>query len=1202
MKQPCGCCAGIEVVTPETEANRPGLPAMAYRVGTHGTFLESMLARLSTLSINTPDATGKIQRTYPLRSLTTREASDPSIALLDSWAVVADVLSFYQERIANEGYLRSATERRSILELARLIGYRLRPGVSASVYLAFTVADGFYGQLPAGTRAQSIPGTGEKPQFFETSDPLLARDVWNSLKPRLTRPQLITLPGVNSVGGAPTPTGADQVETIYFQGTSTNLNAGDTLFIVLGNAPQQQFLRKIQSVDPQPDEARTEATLLVPVADSASDSVVDAVKALLQPFVDDASGVFSDSELAGEVAQTFTQLMSDVATAGSPTAAAEMVAAVLPQIEDKHALAEKRKFTRLEPWLANALTVLQQLVQRLPNIGDGEGGPPPGSGGILHEPLEVVTSPLRNLVGIVQKLAQPPSLQPANSLRLARTVSTAFSRQSDIAPRILSRFYPAAAKTLYHAWAGIETPALTLEVDAPRVKVGLFPGSFPGPTIVTQAPDGDNTVITTTNDTPTITKAWGGLVNRISSLPVIALDAVYDKVLPGSWVAVDRPVLNPGANEPDRKVTFHRVLKNQTISMSMTGYRTRVTQLRLDPPWLDDLLTGSVDPIQAALNSSVVLNGTQVYAQAEPLELAEEPLDVDVEGETIELASLYDGLEAGRWIIVSGERTDIPNVTGVTASELVMISAVVQGSQAPLCVTFPTGLVPFSSVSYTTAANSAGDKLVVGLLPSGALETLKSQFARPQIVNQRFCEEVELGTGVYASAYVPTEDEWNLNFPQFDGLLVDPQTGQPYPGGKIPASKAPESQVFAWRISTDPVHTILKLANSLSYSYDATTVNVYANVAKATHGQTQGEVLGDGDGSQVLQTFSLHQSPLTYLPAPTPAGAASTLQVRVNDVGWEEADNISLLGPNDHSYVTGEDDNAITSITFGTGDRGARLPTGTANVKATYRSGLGKPGNVKAQQISQLATQPLGAKSVINPLAASGGADADSRDQARRNAPLAVMALDRLVSVSDYADFARTFAGIGKASSARLSDGRQLVVHVTIAGAGDIPIDQNSDLYRNLVSALMLSGDPYQPIQVAIRRLKLLVISAGVKVQAAYSWDDVAPLIRAALLDAYCFDRRDLGQAAFQSEAIAVIQAVGGVEYVDMRIFDAVPEGITAEQLAGLAGSLTLHDFVEADLAQIDLMATDVSKRILPAELVFLAPDIADTLLLTEIT
>src|SRR5213592_4224280 len=100
--------------------------------------------------------------TFPLVGLTTREASDSAIALLDAWATVAEVLTFYQERIANEGYLRTATERRSILELARLVGYRLRPGLSASVYLAYTLEPTQESTvIEIGNKAQSLPGPNE---------------------------------------------------------------------------------------------------------------------------------------------------------------------------------------------------------------------------------------------------------------------------------------------------------------------------------------------------------------------------------------------------------------------------------------------------------------------------------------------------------------------------------------------------------------------------------------------------------------------------------------------------------------------------------------------------------------------------------------------------------------------------------------------------------------------------------------------------------------------------------------------------------------------------------------------------------------------------------------------------------------------------------------------------------------------------------
>src|SRR5260370_33886264 len=145
MKPSCGCCKGIEPFTPVTERNRPGLDALVYRVGTYATFFETMKAALSGGDLSA------------LAALRTRDTDDPAIAFLDAWSLVADVLSFYQERIANEGYLRTATERRSILELARLVGYTLRPGVAATAYLAYTLDPNNEVTISPGSRAQSRP-------------------------------------------------------------------------------------------------------------------------------------------------------------------------------------------------------------------------------------------------------------------------------------------------------------------------------------------------------------------------------------------------------------------------------------------------------------------------------------------------------------------------------------------------------------------------------------------------------------------------------------------------------------------------------------------------------------------------------------------------------------------------------------------------------------------------------------------------------------------------------------------------------------------------------------------------------------------------------------------------------------------------------------------------------------------------------------
>src|SRR5215471_18260792 len=159
----CGCCAGTSVQTPQALTNLPGLSSISYRVGRWATFKESMLARLSSSD-------------YPaLTALKTRDNDDFTIAFVDATSVVLDILTFYQERLANESYLRTAGQLRSLVELSRLIGYEPAPGVAASTYVAFTLKTA-PGQapdpsapvitIPAGTQMQSVPAQGQKPQIF----------------------------------------------------------------------------------------------------------------------------------------------------------------------------------------------------------------------------------------------------------------------------------------------------------------------------------------------------------------------------------------------------------------------------------------------------------------------------------------------------------------------------------------------------------------------------------------------------------------------------------------------------------------------------------------------------------------------------------------------------------------------------------------------------------------------------------------------------------------------------------------------------------------------------------------------------------------------------------------------------------------------------------------------------------------------------
>lgn len=1090
----CGCCAGIGDAGPAAVINPPGLSALRYRVGSYATFYEAMLARLSTLSISVPSPYGGDDGLYrPLLDLTTRAPDDPSIALLDAFAIIGDVLTFYQERIANEGYLPTAIERRSIQELGNLIGYRLRPGVASSVYLAFTVAADFKGDLPRGTRAQSIPGAGELPQFFETSDALAARFEWNALKPRLTRPQLVSQadPRFTSV------VAADSLDTVYLAGTSTNLKTNDPLLFVLGEGDGLQTMRRIEAVEAQEDEKRTQVVLGLPTSATTH--------TLLELYARKARQLFPGSDLAAEVAGIIEDHIADQQnTAVVPPAAADTLAA----LAEKQALAESRNFTRLATLIRHAAETLARGA---------------GASSLVPKQAKPQAAPVAELLALTSRLARPASVQPANAIRLERSIATSFSTRSDIAPRLLGAFKPAAAPLLYRAWTRIVKPADRLEAQALRVRAGLFSNTYPGEAKVTI--DADKTTTTTSITRLGLDRAWPALVDNDLDIPpsAVALDATYDRIKPGSWVVIDRPEIDDKRKQSaPRVITYHRVEDVAVSTMDTgTGFSAKVTLLTLTPQWLADVSRqgdgNSESPLAAILVAPETARDTIVHAQSEPLAFAEEPLDADVGGGTVDLPEALDGLEAGRWLIVSGERTDVPGVSGVTAAELVMLAGVSQ---------------------------------IRDELPS---------------------KEGDSG-GSFGSNGDDDEDE-----------------------DEVPV------------LSTAPgrLHTRLSLATPLAYTYDAATVTIYGNVANATNGQTVGEVLGDGDGSAAFQGMALRQAPLTFVSAPTAEGAASSLVARVNDIAWHETDSLAAAGPRERVFVTRTDEAGKTTLVFGNGVHGARLPTGTGNVKATYRYGIGKAGNVKANQISQLATHPLGLQGVINPIAASGGADRDGIEAGRRNAPLALMALDRLVSVGDYADFARSFAGIGKAGAARLSDGRRQLVHLTIAGVDDIPILETSDLYRNLLEAIDRLGDPHLPVQICVRSVRLLVISAKVALLPDYAFEFVEPKIRGTLLTHFGFDQRDLGQAAFLSEAVAVIQGIEGVAHVEIRHFDSIPEDIGADQIVKLGETLGLRAHVAARRAMLNpefdpAADDDPCSRVLPAELVYLTPAIPDTLILTE--
>ena len=931
--------------------NRPALSAISYRIGTFTPFFEAMKARLSSAD-------------YPgLADLRTRDSADWSIALLDAWAAVGDILTFYQERIANEGFVRTATERLSILEAGRTVGYALRPGVAATAYLAYTMDPSADSTIPVGTRTQSTPAQGQLPQSFETADPLHATGDWNVLGLRTSLPQSISL----------NPAAPNVPTQITFAGTNLNLQTDDVLLIVdpnnLDSTGQPLTLAmSVVTVTPQPAPGQTtNSQTLVSVAPKVSAPPVTAASA---------------------------------STSAGSTAAPAAVA---------------------------LLTSYQTL----------EAG-----------------------------LLKPPAAHPVNALQLPQAIKTSFgssaSALADTVANAITVVHPALESTLLPALAQAATTTTTspVEVYVFRVNAAPFAASAPQQFLgftenIRQRPP--------VKDVPDY-QEWP--LDPAELGTTLSLDRFYPKVVSNGYVAIICP--DPTTPTAPTVLTIGSAQKSARAAYGISGTTSILT---FATSWC-------VNPPAADAADFSFLRQCQIYAQSEQLTLVPLPITGPTQGSTIELDDLYDGLDAGRWLIVSGTRTD---VAGVAAAELVMLST--------------------------------------------------SQHT------------------------------------------IDPTV----PG--------------------DTLHTTLTLAKPLAYQYDPSTVRIFGNVVRATHGETRVEVVGSGDGSTALQQFALKASPLTYVPVSTEAGIQSTLQIAVNGLPWTERASFDALGPTDRGFVTQTDNIGKTTVIFGDGVHGARLPTGVENVQATYRVGIGRPGNVDAGQLTLLASKPLGVRSVTNPLPGAGGADAETIDQGRANIPLATASLDRIVSVSDYAAVARTFAGVAKAFALRFPAARP-IVHVTVAADGDATVDTTSPLIQNLKNTLVDQGDPHITLDVAPRSLVVLVLAAHVSLGTGAVWETVAPAIRAQLLATFGFDARNLAQAVYRTEIIAAISSVTGVASVTIDVFDSFSDASEAD-LATQLQNLSSSGSPKASIAaNPPLLATNGS--ITPAQLAIFKPELPAAIVLTQ--
>lgn len=317
---------------------------------------------------------------------------------------------------------------------------------------------------------------------------------------------------------------------------------------------------------------------------------------------------------------------------------------------------------------------------------------------------------------------------------------------------------------------------------------------------------------------------------------------------------------------------------------------------------------------------------------------------------------------------------------------------------------------------------------------------------------------------------------------------------------------------------------------------DGATTALLGNVALAGHGEMQAEdIIGDGNGARAFQRLRLRKAPVTRRAAAGRLRGVSDLIVLVDNEAWTEVPTLFGRGAAEKVYVLEEGEDGTSWVRFGDGVTGRRLPSGSGNVRARYRVGLGLAGQVRAAQLSIPLIRPPGLREAANPEAASGAADPEAAETARQNAPRHVRTFGRIVALSDIEALA---VESGLAAAARADwvwSGIERVAHLSALGPDGAMLSAGA--LATLAGVLNAARDrTVRLVLGAALRVNVQVVGR-VFIDNAFVREEVIEACRTALLDRFAFLRVPIAGALHLSDVQAAVQAVRGVLGIDVDAF-----------------------------------------------------------------
>ena len=351
-----------------------------------------------------------------------------------------------------------------------------------------------------------------------------------------------------------------------------------------------------------------------------------------------------------------------------------------------------------------------------------------------------------------------------------------------------------------------------------------------------------------------------------------------------------------------------------------------------------------------------------------------------------------------------------------------------------------------------------------------------------------------------------------------------------------------------------------------------------------------GELLGYSTG-KANQTFAVSEVQV----------APRSIRVFVdNGIEWEEwsqVEHVQDYAPYSKVFQVDVAASEIVSVSFGDGVSGL-IPNTEGGIKASYIAGGGLIGNVGADTLKTFGIIPASSTeveqdirsyiTVTNSLNATGGADPETDNSIRYNAPRSLRSLNRAVTLEDFANLALSVDGVAKSNA--IADSRSSVTVYVSPVSGDNSGEQVPGYYGDITAysqeteqmiytRSLVTEYLSDKVQIGTSVTILPATYTGVKAEISYSRMPqyskslVEIALKKALLTDFSYNNVDIEDVITPEEIEFKLRQVEGVSNV--RVTDLYREGGSGRNsLVGFSDEIFV--FTEANILLTEL-ATDAA-------------------------